>query len=336
MLFTMLCGQYPFHRDNEIELLKLVRKGKFQFQPSQVWAEISALAHELIRKILSVKVHDRCSADQAFHHDWCMLTRRDSTKEGDEAITKQLVEGMHRFLTNNRLKRVALRIIARQIDDDSIKRLRSVFLTMDADNSGSLTVDEMTEATNKLDVGEMVRGGMVAIMCQLDPTGSGVVEYTEFLAATMSKSQYLQEDVCRAAFIRLDSDGDGILSRKDLGRLLSDKDGMRDAGLTGASLTELISEMEHIMEEADGNNDGGVSFEEFMELMNDDGPLPSKSAIQARAKRSSYTLSTSNERKDENYCSYSSDVKFAIAATSEGIIEKTHIDDGLDSEDEAY
>merc|ERR1719446_1040992 len=122
-------------------------------------------------------------------------------------------------------------------------------------------------------------------MCQLDPTGSDVVQYTEFLAATLNKQQYWQEDVCRAAFVRLDFDGDGIVSRKDLGRLLSDKDGMRDAGLTGASLCELIDELENIMNDADGNNDGGVSFEEFMELMDDEGPLPSRSALSLRSQR---------------------------------------------------
>jgi len=290
MLFTMLSGRLPFHRDNQVELLKLVKKGKYEFEPKHIWSRVSDSAQELVKEILCLNVEDRCTADQAFHHAWVhsALMRRKSYRECDERISKQLIEGMHRFLTNNRLKRVALRIIARQISDESIERLRSIFLSIDTDNSGSITAEEMTEAVSQLDVDDMSRSGLVEIMCQLDPTGSGKVEYTEFLAASMSKHQYLQEDVCKAAFLRLDSDGDGVLTRKDLGRLLSDRDGMRDAGLTGASLAELICELEHIMDEADEDKNGGVSFEEFMQLMDDDGYLPLHSAMEARQKRGGF------------------------------------------------
>jgi hypothetical protein len=34
----------------------------------------------------------------------------------------------------------------------------------------------------------------------IDSDGSGQIDYTEFLAATLDKKQYLKEDVCWAAF----------------------------------------------------------------------------------------------------------------------------------------
>jgi calcium-dependent protein kinase len=259
--------------------LKLVRKGKFEFEPQHIWKDVSENAHDLIRRILCVEVDARFGADQAFHHAWCCTQK----SETGITISGALVAQIHRFLTNNRLKRVALRMIAREIDDDVIAQQRSVWLSIDDDNSGSLTLNEMHEAVRRLDVNDMIRDGMVEIVAQLDPTGSGVVEWTEFLAASLDKKQYLKEEICRAAFVRLDFDGDGLLSRKDLGRLLSDKDGMRDAGLTGATLGEMVDELEQIMITSDVNNDGGVSFEEFMQLMADDGALP---AITAARKRS--------------------------------------------------
>merc|ERR1712039_1143058 len=143
----------------------------------------------------------------------------------------------------------------------------------------------MEEAVKQLDVGEMAQAGMVEIMCQLDPTGSGTVEYTEFLAATMSKEQYLREDVCRAAFVRLDSDCDGLLSRRDLARLLADKDGIRDAGLEGANISELMSELESMLKEVDEDHDGGISFDEFMDLMADESSHFTNSAVSSRRGR---------------------------------------------------
>lgn len=192
---------------------------------------------------------------------------------------------MHQFLTNNRLKRVALRLIASQIQDESIDRLRSIFLTMDDDNSGTIMRAEMEEAVQRLDVDPMAQAGMVEIMCQLDPTGSGAVEYTEFLAATMSKEQYLKEDVCMSAFVRLDNDADGMISRKDLARLLADREGVRDAGLEGATISELTSELDAMLRDCDDDHDGGINFHEFMELMADESSHFADSAVASRRGR---------------------------------------------------
>merc|ERR1719203_1002346 len=119
-------------------------------------------------------------------------------------------------------------------------------------------------------ISTMAQAGMVEIMCHLDPAGSGSVEYTEFLAATMSKEQYLREDVCMSAFVRLDGDGDGVITRKDLARLLADREGVRDAGLEGATISELTSELDAMLRDCDDDNDGGINFKEFMELMADE------------------------------------------------------------------
>lgn len=288
MLFVMLCGHLPFNGATELAVLKKVRKAKYDFEPAPIWSTISENAKDLLREIFLLSVHDRCSAEKAYNHEWCYANLRRSSTNNEGVITRGMVSQILNFLTDNRLKRVSLRIIARQMDDDAIEFQRRVWLSADTDNSGTLTLDELNQAVMQIEMDdkhEMSRDGMVKIMCQLDPTGYGCVEFTEFVAATLQKSQYTQEDVCRAAFVRLDFDGDGIVSRKDLGRLLSDKDGLRDAGLTGATLSELMEEVEKIMSDVDFNNDGGISFQEFMELMNVDGTLPTTTASFQRTKR---------------------------------------------------
>merc|ERR1719296_342060 len=146
----------------------------------------------------------------------------------------------------------------------------------------------------------MARAGMVEIMCQLDPTGSGSVEYTEFLAATMSKEQYLREDVCTSAFVRLDGDGDGVITRKDLARLLADREGVRDAGLEGATISELTSELDAMLRNSDEDHDGGINFQEFMELMADENSHFATSAVASRRGRGrkSYTAKDFSRLED--------------------------------------
>merc|ERR1739844_601383 len=154
------------------------------------------------------------------------------------------------------------------------------------------------QAVKQLDVGEMARAGMVEIMCHLDPAGSGQVEYTEFLAATMSKEQYLREDVCMSAFVRLDDDG--VITRKDLARLLADREGVRDAGLEGATISELTSELDAMLRNCDDDHDGGINFKEFMELMADESSHFADTAVASRRGRGrkSYTAKDFSRLED--------------------------------------
>ncbi len=47
------------------------------------------------------------------------------------------------------------------------------------------------------------------LMKDIDSDGSGSIDYTEFIAATVDKKVYIQEDVCWAAFRVFDLDGNG-------------------------------------------------------------------------------------------------------------------------------
>jgi len=283
ILYQMLCGQVPFTGANDLELLKKVRKGIFEFQPVERWQQVSEPVLQLINAMICADVQQRSSAVQAFNSPWVQYQKVCE----EDRVNNQLLEQIQKFLTCNRLKRVALRIIAQQIGDDTVDRLRNIFLEMDTDNTGTLNRYKMMEAVRVLEVNEMVGSGMVELMCQLDPTGQGNVEYTEFLAATMTPDQYMNEDTIKMAFTHLDSDMDGRITRKDLGVLIDNNDGIRDAGLWGTSLGEVISELERIMS-SDEDGNGGIDFEEFMKLMADEGPLDEgkgTTAIEKRRKR---------------------------------------------------
>jgi len=154
-----------------------------------------------------------------------------------------------------------LQIIARQVSDDMIEQLRNMFLSIDEDNSGTLTVEEIGAALVKLEVDDKVRMEMQRIMSELGSGGN--INYTEFIAATITKQYYLREEVCRAAFQIFDVDGDGFISHQDLSTLLAtcsedDEDGM--SSLRPEEITQ-------IMAEVDDNGDGKMDFDEFMKLM---------------------------------------------------------------------
>ena len=50
----------------------------------------------------------------------------------------------------------------------------------------------------------------------IDTDGSGKIDYTEFLAATMEKSLYMKEEKLMMNFKMLDLDGNGKISKEEL------------------------------------------------------------------------------------------------------------------------
>ncbi|CAE8643016.1 unnamed protein product [Polarella glacialis] len=95
------------------------------------------------------------------------------------------------------------------------------------------------------------------IMEGLDADGSGFIDYTEFLAATLDKKQYMAEDACWQAFKVFDRDGNGKISREELAQVLADD----------TVKASFAKDMEAMMKEVDINGDGEIDFDEFMTMM---------------------------------------------------------------------
>lgn len=278
ILYMMLSGLMPFHHENNQTLMKLVKKGKFEFTPQSIWKLISDDAKDLIKSMVNVKPAERLSSMQAYQHPAMELDFAGASSGAFTLDEKKLMDQMTQFVMHDRLKKVSLQIMARQVEDGAIARLREIFLEIDEDFSGSLSLDEMDLALRKLDVPNSVREDMRGIVKSLAQDNNNEIEYSEFLAMTITPEHYLRVDVCKAAFHMLDFDGDGIMSREDLHCILGDKGKALEVGLSPTTM----SEINHIMGQLDENGDGGVDFDEFMGFMADNAP---PTAIRLRSRR---------------------------------------------------
>jgi len=253
IMYVMLCGYPPFFGETDAEVLSKVRLGTFSFNAAD-WKNISEDAKNLIRMLLKMNHRERYTAEQALNHEW--IKNKAPAAKG-VSLQSNFVDNLRGFRSQNKLKKAALHIIAGQLNEDQIKNLREVFMALDGNGDGLLTAHEMKEGLAKAGLKD-IPVDLQQILEDVDSDGSGVIDYTEFLAATLDKRAYLQEDVCWSAFRLFDKNGDGKISQQELKMVLENDDVENMAG------ARAIAEL---MKEIDGNGDGVIDFQEFMVMM---------------------------------------------------------------------
>ena len=87
---------------------------------------------------------------------------------------------------------------------------------------------------------------------KIDIDGSGQIDYSEFVVASMNEKQILSQEKLKAAFDMFDFDGSGTISQEELKEVLS----------LGTNIDQLT--IDKIFLQADANGDGQISFNEFI------------------------------------------------------------------------
>lgn len=255
IMYIIICGYPPFYGDTDAEVLRKVREGVFTFNPSD-WRNVSDDAKDLIRKMLQFNPNDRFTAEQALNHVWIKKT---APKAIDAPLESSHVNNLKSFRDQNKLKKAALHVIAQQLPDSEVANLKNIFMSMDKNGDGQLTVAEIIAGMEKSGFNKESLGVDIREVLQhIDSNASGVVDYSEFLAATLEKKKYMREDRLWAAFRVFDVDGNGTISKEELQKIL----------LGGQVDVEGDKSIDEIIRECDLNGDGEISFDEFVKMMN--------------------------------------------------------------------
>lgn len=268
LCYILLCGYPPFHGDSDKDVLRRVRRGTFSF-PSPDWDHISQGAKQTIQQLLTHDPFLRPSAASALKSPW-LQHRAHVEKIPWATLGVDFIEKLEEFRSQPRMKRVALTAIAQQLKDEEIGVLQSAFRTMDRDGDGMLSPSDVRDAMAKS--GVSMSPDLEMLMQTVDSDGSGYLDYTEFLAATVDQEVYAQRDICMAAFRTFDLDGDGKISQHELEHVLGGGD---------AEKSPSKSRIQRMVSEADSSGDGVIDFEDFYTMMKTVSPTkrsPSRSS----------------------------------------------------------
>ncbi|KAE9612423.1 hypothetical protein Lal_00039735 [Lupinus albus] len=248
IIYILLCGVPPFWGESEQEIFEAILHAEADFI-SDPWHTISGSAKDLVRKMLVRDPAKRISAYEVLSHPWIQVDGEAPDKPLDSAVLSRLKQ----FSAMNKLKKMALRVIAKNLSEEEIAGLREMFKMIDTDNSGQITFDELKVGLKKFGA-NLKESEIYDLLQAADVDNSGTIGYGEFIAATLHLNKIEREDHLVAAFSYFDKDGSGYITQDEL------QQACEEFGIKDARLEEMIRE-------ADQDNDGRIDYNEFVDMM---------------------------------------------------------------------
>ncbi|OIW02942.1 hypothetical protein TanjilG_29718 [Lupinus angustifolius] len=311
ILYILLSGVPPFWAETQQGIFDAVLKGHIDFD-SDPWPLISDSGKDLIRKMLCSRPSERLTAHEVLSpanttivnlftavplKDHCGYSTPnrvhglgyggDREGEGhqrghpwicengvapDRALDPAVLSRLKHFSAMNKLKKMALRVIAESLSEEEIAGLREMFQAMDTDNSGAITFDELKAGLRRY--GSTLKDTEIQdLMEAADVDNSGTIDYGEFIAATVHLNKLEREEHLIAAFHYFDKDGSGYITVDELQQACAEH-----------NMTDVF--LEDIIREVDQDNDGRIDYGEFAAMMQKGNP-----GVGRRTMRNSLNLS---------------------------------------------
>ncbi|KAL0360501.1 UNVERIFIED_CONTAM: Calcium-dependent protein kinase [Sesamum radiatum] len=249
ILYILLSGFPPFWAETEKGIFEEILKGHVDLQ-SAPWPSISAGAKDLVTKMLTVDPRKRITASEALEHPWL----KEDGEASDRPIDSAVLIRMKQFRAMNKLKKLALKVIAENLSEEEIKGLRQMFNNMDTDGSGTITYEELRTGLSKLG-SKLSEAEIKQLMEAADVDKNGTIDYIEFITATMHRHRLEKEEHLYKAFQYFDKDNSGFITRDEL------RHAMQQYGM-GDEAT-----IDEVLDDVDTDKDGRINYEEFVAMM---------------------------------------------------------------------
>ncbi|CAI0556861.1 unnamed protein product [Linum tenue] len=181
ILYILLCGVPPFWAETESGIFRQILHGKIDFV-SEPWPSISDSAKELIKKMLEKDPRKRISAHEVLCDPWIV-----DDLAPDKPLDSAVLSRLKQFYAMNKLKKMALRVIAERMSEEEIGGLKELFKMIDTDNSGTITFEELKSGLQRVG-SELMESEIKALMEAVSCNGDGRIDYEEFTAMMRQSS----------------------------------------------------------------------------------------------------------------------------------------------------
>ncbi|XP_060180107.1 calcium-dependent protein kinase 1-like [Lycium barbarum] len=254
ILYILLSGVPPFYGENDQSIFDAVLRGHLDFS-SDPWPSVSSSAKDLVKKMLRSDPKERLSSAEVLNHPWM----REDGDAPDKPLDIAVLSRMKQFRAMNKLKKVALKVIAQNLSEEEIIGLKEMFKSIDTDDSGTITFEELKAGLKKMGT-KLSESEVRQLMEAADVDGNGTIDYLEFITATMHMNRMEREDHLYKAFEYFDKDNSGYITMDELEHAL------KEYNITDEKT------MKEIIAEVDTDNDGRINYDEFAAMMRKGNP----------------------------------------------------------------
>ncbi len=247
--YMMLSGSPPFWGNNDQLIRNRIIRGQYSVS-DKVFKNVSKSGKDFIASLLKLDPASRPDAGKALRHPW--LTKNASSQahaaKGRLMTKADLSVGLKKYSQFSKFRRTVLNVVARNMPPAELKVLRDTFQSIDVDNSGSLTINDLYKALR----GHLSESEIQDIWKNLNVAAMDELDYNEFIAATMWMRLQLDEERLHEAFEAFDDEGKGFLTMEDVERVV------------GGDLPH--EEIQKMMMETDIDGDGKIDYIDFARI----------------------------------------------------------------------
>jgi calcium-dependent protein kinase len=161
---------------------------------SDPWLKIAETAKDLLWRMLNPNAGKRLKAHQVLCHPWICEDGVAPDRPSDSAVQTRLKN----FSAMNKLKKMAICVIAESLSEEEIAGLKEMFKMMDSDDSGSISFEELKEGLKEVG-SNLMEEDIRQLMDAADVDQNGTIDYG-FLAVTLNLNEIEQEENLLTAF----------------------------------------------------------------------------------------------------------------------------------------
>ena len=249
ILYILLCGYPPFNGSNEKEIAQSISSLKFSFPQS-----ISENAKNLISSMLCPE-KKRISSKDILKSKWFKSKLKDKSQI---TFNYQKLDEFRHF---SKFKQAVLVIIASRLKTEEFQEISEIFKKINECKTGMISFEDFKKFLINNQEKNIFQGEkdeeIKKQFLGIDIDYNNKIDFTEFLAANLDKSLYLDKIRLKNAFDILDSDKNGIITKENIIEVLKIE-----------KLYDNNKLAMNLIEQNDINKDGKIDFDEFYKLMN--------------------------------------------------------------------
>lgn len=273
LLYTMIAGAPPFNAESEMEILNLVKVGKFDYAPASVWSGVEDSTRDLINKCLTGNPEERPTTLGIMDHAAMQRAEADgAVYTASDVLGKSTSSTSVGTPKSSNTVKAAFSMMAEVISDAQVEELRALFKEADEDETGMVELEDTVEKLK-----EMVQHNSEATQAKdllqlLNQGISGRVNYTMYLATMTDRRRHLRREAARAVFNNFDIDKNGNISLYEIAQALASQDHISLTKITNVSAKEvqkIWSEMREVFSTnpSEQLSDREMTFDEFFKQL---------------------------------------------------------------------